>query len=355
MDPFHRRDFLRVAGVAGLAGTAKSAAAQAKIVPAPLGAGIIGTIHSHALGHLQSIRRSSLYNFVAAAEPDPNLLAKAKQDSRWAGVTWVSVEELLADQRIQMICVETDPLDSLPYALRSIEAGKHTKIDKPPGADLKALQHIFAEAERRHLLVQMGYVYRYNPAFRLAFQAIREGWLGPIRSLTCQMNDTQTAESRKRLDRYDGGLLYEICCHMIDALIWLMGEPKRVSSVLRHTEQFDDKLEDDVLAMFEFEPAVAVVKSHTRNGERYFYIFGEEGSVQIDSPDRPRVRLALSKPQGGYASGVQEVPVGRAVRYLPDIDDLSQAIAERRGIQHFTPEHDLLVQRMLLRACGLDI
>jgi hypothetical protein len=51
-----------------------------------------------------------------------------------------------------MICVETDPLDSLPYALRSIQAGKHTKIDKPPGADLNALQRIFAEAERRRLL-----------------------------------------------------------------------------------------------------------------------------------------------------------------------------------------------------------
>jgi hypothetical protein len=37
------------------------------------------------------------------------------------------------------------------------------------------------------------------------------------------------------------------------------------------------------------------------------------------------------------------------------MDDLAQAIAERRGIQYFTPEHDLLVQRMLLRACGLDV
>jgi predicted dehydrogenase len=289
------------------------------------------------------------------AEPDADLLAEARRNPRWDGVTWVSVEELLGDRRIQMVCVETDPLDSLPYALRSIEAGKHTKIDKPPGIDLKALQNVFTEAERRHVLVQMGYVYRYNPAFRLAFQAIREGWLGPVRSLVCQMNDTQTPVSRKRLDRYPGGLLYEICCHMIDPLIWLMGEPKRVSSVLRHTEQADDELEDDVQAMFEFDPAVAVVKSHTRDGERYFYIFGQEGSLQIDSPDRPRVRLALSNPHGQFSTGVQEVPVGPAVRYLHDLDDLAQAIRERKRIEHFTPEHDLLVHRMLLRACGLDV
>lgn len=324
-------------------------------MPERLGAGIIGTVHSHAVGHLEAIRASANYSFIAAAEPNAELLARAKQNQRWKDVTWVGVDELLADKRIHLVCIETDPLESLPYAMRSIEAGKHTKIDKPPGVDLAALRKIFAAAERRHLLVQMGYIFRYNPAFRLAQQALREEWLGPVRSLVCQMNDAQTAESRRRLDRYPGGLLYEICCHMIDAVIWLMGEPKRVSSVLRHTEAFDDKLEDDVLAMFEFDPAVAVVKSHTRDGARYFHIFGQEGSLQIDSPDRPQVRLALSKPHGSFSAGVHQVPVGDSPRYLPDLDDLAQAVRERRGIQYFTPQHDLLVQQMLLRAYGEDV
>jgi len=325
-------------------------------MPDKLGAGILGTVHSHALGHLQAIRRSENYEFIAAAEPHPRHLAERKKDERWKGVTWVSVEELLSDDRIQVICVETDPLEVLEYGLRSIEAGKHTKLDKPPGIDLQALEHIFHEAERRHLHVQMGYVYRYNPAFRLAHRAIREGWLGPVRSLACQMNDTQTAESRKRLDRYPGGLFYEICCHMLDAVIWLMGEPKRISSVLRHTGMsFDDELEDDVLALLEFDPALAVIKSHTRNGERYFYVFGQEGSVQIDSPDRPKVRLALSKPHGEYSAGVHNVAAGEAIRYLHDLDALAEAIRTHTSIEYFTPEHDLLVQRTLLRACGAGV
>jgi predicted dehydrogenase len=325
-------------------------------MPEKLGAGMIGTVHSHAVGHLQAIRRSPHYDFIAAAEPNAELLAAAQQSPRWEGVTWVSVDELLADRRIQVVCVETDPLEALGYALRSVEAGKHTKIDKPPGVDLKALQNIYAEAERRHLLVQMGYVFRYNPAFRLAHQAIRENWLGPIRSLVCQMNDTQDAESRRRLDRYPGGLFYEICCHMVDPLIWLMGEPKRVSSVLRHTEmQFQDELEDDVLALYEFDTALAIVKSHTRDGERYFHIYGQEGSIQIDNPDRPKVRMVLSKPHGQFAAGFQDVPVGPSPRYIHDLNDLAQAINERRGVEFFTPQHDLLVQRILLRTCGVDV
>ncbi len=338
---------------AALAGLAAPAAAQSN--KETLGAAIIGTAHSHALGHLEAIRDSENYHFVAAAEPDPALLEKARANPRWQGVRWTSVEDILSDGEVQMVCVETDPLDVLPYSLASVRAGKHTKIDKAPGVNLDLLRRIYREAQDRSVVVQIGYVYRYNPAFRLARRAIEGGWLGPVRSVLCQMNDTQTPESRRRLDRYPGGQMYEICCHMIDALIWLMGPPKRVSSVLRQTKPQQDGMEDDVVGTFEFDPAVATVKSHTRNGDRYFYIFGEKGSIQIDSPDRPEVRLSLSEPNGEFPSGTRSVPVGPSRRYLPDMDDLAGAIREGRWVEHFTPEHDLAVQRALLQACGMGV
>ncbi|MCY4585438.1 MAG: Gfo/Idh/MocA family oxidoreductase [Bryobacterales bacterium] len=321
----------------------------------PFGAGIIGTAHSHAVGHMTAIHESNNYRFVAAAEPNPELLGRARRSGRWEGVTWMSVDELLARPEIRMVCIETDPLESLDWALRSIEAGKHTKIDKPPGVDYSLLEKVFDEAERRHLLIQMGYVYRYNPAFRLAHRAIREGWLGSVRSVICQMNDRLSAAGRRRLDRYPGGQMFEICCHMIDPLVWFLGEPIRVSPTLRHSDPVDDELEDDVMAAFEFDLELAIVKSNTHNGERYFYIFGQEGSIRIDSPDRPEVRLALSKPHGKYAAGVHNVSVGLSRRYLPDMDDLAVAIRERRHVRYFTPEHDLAVQRTLLRACGVEV
>ena len=331
------------------------AAATAADASGPLGAAIIGTAHSHALGHLEAIRESQNYRLVAASEPDPELLEKARANPRWQGVRWISVDEVLSDDEIQVVCVETDPLDALAYALASVRAGKHTKIDKPPGVNFDLLQRIYREAQDEGLVVQIGYVYRYNPAFRLAYRAIRGGWLGPVRSVLCQMNDMQSAEGRRRLDRYPGGQMYEICCHMIDALIWLMGPPARVSPVVRRTKPRQDQMEDDVLATFEFDPAVATVKSHTRDGDRYFYVFGERGSVQIDDPDRPRVRLSLSEPNAQFPSGTRGVPVGPSKRYLPDLDDLAGAIREKRWVEHFTPEHDIAVQRALLQACGMGV
>ncbi len=348
MRPITRRKAMATA-IAGVA-SATQVSAQKQ-----LGAAIVGTSHSHALGHLESIRDSQNYHFVAAAEPNSKLLEQARANPRWAGVRWATVEEILADETVDVVCVEMDPFDALPYSLAAVRAGKHTKIDKPPGVNLGLLERIYSEARSRNVVVQIGYVYRYNPAFRLARRALDERWLGPIRSASCQMNDMQTPESRKRLDRYPGGQMYEICCHMIDALIWLMGPPHRVSSVLRQSKPGQDQFEDDVIGTFEFDSAVATVKSHTRDGERHFYLFGECGSIQIDDPDRPRVRLVLSEPHGGFRAGSQEVDVGPSRRYLPDFDDLAGAIREQRWVEHFTPEHDLAVQRALLQACGMGV
>ena len=343
-----RRDALGAA----LSGFAAVPAARGT---ARLKAAIIGTAHSHSIGHMEAIRESQNYDFVSVAEPHADLLGKAQADPRWKGVRWTTVDDILSDDSISVVCVETDPLEALPYSLDCVLAGKHTKIDKPPGVNIDLLRRILQEARERSLVVQIGYVYRYNPAFRLAHSALAEGWLGPVRSILCQMNDMLSPEGRRRLDRYPGGQMYEICCHMIDALIWLMGEPKRVSSILRRTNPQTDQVEDDVLGTFEFEQAVATVKSHARDGERYFYIFGERGSIQIDDPDRPRVRLTLSEPHGGFEAGTNEVPVGPSRRYLPDLDDLAGAIREGRWVEHFTAEHDLAVQRALLQACGMGV
>ncbi len=357
MSRIPRRQFLSRSFSGAVAASSLGIATLAK-PPAghdPIGAALIGTTHPHALGHRKAIERSQNYTLLGVAEPNPDLLKRAKKDSRWDGVTWMELDGLLAEKRVQMVCVETDPLESLTYSRMAIEANKHTKIDKPPGADFKALRQILDDAQRRKLLIQMGYVYRYNPAFRLTHRALQEDWLGPIRSVACQMNDTLSPEGRRRLDTYPGGQMFEICGHMIDALIWLLGKPARVSPVLRHSDPVPDKLEDDVLAMFEFEPAVAVVKSHTRDGNRYFYIFGEKGSILIDSPDRPRMRMVLSSNQGDFLAGAQEVSLGSSERYLPDLDDLAGAIREGRQVKFFTPEHDLNVHKALLTASGLSV
>jgi len=112
-------------------------------MPDPLGAGIIGTVHSHAVGNREAIRGSANYSFIAAAEPNAELLARAKLNQRWKDVTWVGVDELLADKRIQLVCIETDPLESLPTRRarsRPASTPKSTSPRRRPGSSAKDLR-----------------------------------------------------------------------------------------------------------------------------------------------------------------------------------------------------------------------
>ena len=39
-----------------------------------IGAGIIGTLHAHAVGHLKALRVSEVFELIAVAEPNEELL-----------------------------------------------------------------------------------------------------------------------------------------------------------------------------------------------------------------------------------------------------------------------------------------
>ena len=95
------------------------------------GAALIGSAHS--LGYLEAIRESDNYNFVGVAERHPDRLESAQANPRWDGVRWASVNDILSDDSIEVVCVETDPLESLAFSLDCIRAGKHAKVAKPPG------------------------------------------------------------------------------------------------------------------------------------------------------------------------------------------------------------------------------
>ena len=68
----------------------------------------------------------------------------------------------------------------MPTGMRCIDAGLHIHLDKPPGKSIKDLKKLCEKAKQKNLTVQMGYMFRYNPAFQFCLKALREGWLGDI-------------------------------------------------------------------------------------------------------------------------------------------------------------------------------
>ena len=360
MKGIDRRRFLATASLAATAGLLPSDTAM----PAPptgekrmkIRIGQIGTGHAHASGKMASMRRSPDFEVVGVAEPDARRRTRAQRSAVYKGVAWMTEEELLEAEGLKAVAVETEVCDLLATAARCVAAGKHIHLDKPAGEALPQFKKVLHAATRQGLTVQMGYMFRYNPAFQLAFQAVREGWLGEVFSVHTVISKAIDARRRKPLAKYRGGSMFELGCHVIDAVVSVLGRPSRVVPYARHSGRYKDELLDNMLAVFEYPRATATVRSaliEVDGGRRrQFVVCGDRGTVDIRPLEPPHVRLTLARPRGKFNKGTQDVPVPSLPRYDADFADLAKVIRGEKK-SDFPPTHDLAVQEAVLLASGL--
>jgi predicted dehydrogenase len=317
--------------------------------------GQIGVGHGHA-GKLAVFRRSDDYEVVGIAEPDPALRRRAETLAPFKGVPWMTPEQLLNVPGLQAVLVETRVRDLLRTAEACVAAGKHVHLDKPAGESLPQLRRLLEAAARRKLLVQLGYMYRYNPAVVLLRQFLKEGWLGEPFEAGAVMSKVVAPNERRQLAEYPGGILFELGCHVIDLVVGLLGKPQEVHPFPRRSARRDDGLQDNMLAVLTYPRATATVKSSALEVEgferRHLVVCGSEGTFHTQPLDNPSARVALSADRGKYHKGYQDVRFPKYERYVDDAADMARIIRGEKE-PDFTSAHDLAVQETLLKACGL--
>jgi len=364
-----RREFLSRsseiagAGVLGLAASPvllKSNIARAANPDKRIKIGQVGTSHPHARGKMEALRKLGReYEVVGIVEPDWKNRTAAKNRDAYKDLKWMTEEQLFNTKGLQAVAVETEMCDLVSTAMRCVNAGMHIHLDKPPGESLSAFKELLDEATRRGLNVQLGYMFRNNPAFQFCFKAVREGWLGDVFEVHGVISKTISARSRKKLSQYAGGTMYNLGCHLIDALITVLGKPEKVTAYVRRTRPQQDNLADNQLAVFEYAEATATIRSAVMEVEggkrRQFVVCGDQGTVDIRPLETPRLQLALSGARGEYKKGYQEVKLAAMPgRYDDQLIEFARII--RGEIKSdYTPAHDLAVHEAVLRASGLAL
>jgi len=324
-----------------------SAEAKAKIK-----VGQIGTTHAHA-SKLAVYRASPEYDVVGVVEPNEAARKAAESQAAFRGVKWLAKDELLGTPGLQAVLIETPVRDLLANAEACVNAGLHVHIDKPAGASLPHFERILATAAKKKLLVQMGYMYRYNPGIVMLREFLRNGWLGEVFEVHAVMSKVVDPASRKRLAEFRGGIFFELGCHILDLVIAILGKPNAVSQFNRHSATNDD-LMDNMLAVLSYPKAIATVKStaiEVNGGDRrHLVVCGTEGTFHIQPLDNPSARVSLLKPRGTLKAGANDVKFPKYERYVDDAADMAKIIRGEKATD-FPYDHDRLVQDVLLAAC----
>ncbi len=316
--------------------------------------GQIGVGHAHA-SKMAVYRQSEDWEVVGVAESDAGLRRQAEADPIYRGLKFMTKEELLNTPGLQVVGVETRVRDLLNTAEECIAAGKHVHLDKPAGESLPQFKRLLDEAAKKHLVVQMGYMFRYSPAVLLLREFLKNGWLGELHEVHTLMSKVSSNGDRKTMAEYPGGIMFELACHVIDLVISTLGKPDKVHSFARKSGPQDDKLLDNMLAVFEYPKAIASVKAsciEVDGGDRrHFVVCGSQGTFHIQPLDAPSVRFTLNQPRGKYGKGYQDVRFGNFPRYVGDAADLAKIVRNEKAAD-YSYDHDLIVQETVLKASG---
>ena len=320
----------------------------------------IGIGHNHGAQKMRAVRKfPELFEVVGYAEENERWVEKRGNNPEYEGIERISVEEAI--ERADAILVECDVWDLTKYAKMCIDAGKHIHMDKPASGTLEEYKDLLDTAKAKELVVQLGYMYRYNPAVIDCLERIKRGELGEIYSINAEMSTYHGVEYKRWLTNFGGGIMYILGSHLVDLIVYILGEPERITAFLKHTGLDGVDFEDNNLAVLEYEKALArvFVSSVEVNGfgRRQLVVSGSLGTMNICPIEKP-LRVTYSDTVIAAGATYQEKKID--LSYVDNTDDgryddmmrdfYCYIVGEKKN--PFTYDHDYAVQRVLSEIVG---
>ena len=321
--------------------------------------GQIGIGHNHGEAKMKAARKfPELFEIVGYAEENERWIEKRGALAGYEGLPRMSVEEII--EKSDAVLIESDVWDLTKYAKMCVDAGKHIHMDKPASGTLEEYKCVLDTAKANDLVFQLGYMYRYNPAVLKCFEHIKNGDLGEIYSINAEMSTFHRPDYKKWLTNFGGGIMYILGSHLVDLIVYILGEPSKITSFMKHTGLDGVDFEDNNLAVLEYDKALAriFVSSVEVNGygRRQLVVSGSRGTVNICPLERP-IKMTYADTEivdSPWATAYEDVfieDVPGACRYDEMMKDFYAYIKGTKQ-NPFTYDHDYLVQKVLNEIVG---
>ena len=330
----------------------------------PLRLAMLGMWHTHADGMVRQIaEHPKEFTLVGFYDRESEVIKRRiKQwEPRIGKLRVFDKPEALLKEPIDAVVVEGRVSDNVRLARLALETGKPVLLEKPAGDDFDAFRRLIDQAQKKHLHVQMIYLFRYMSAVQEMLTRVRKNELGRIYHYRARLPKDLTLYKSyvEELSIYKGGMFFEMAGHVIDMMIAMLGTPRRITPFLAHHHQ--EKPEgfiDNGVAIFEYPNAWASVEVPALEiapRSRRLEVFGTEGAIVI--PQLGSGHLANKKIQTieifrlGQADW-QTLNLDAQTLQIRDLREFAAVVAGKKR-PDFSTDHDLTVQETLLRASGM--
>lgn len=279
-------------------------------------------------------------------------------------------EDVLADESIELVVVNTPNFTHYQFAKEALNAGKHVLIEKPLAVLRREAEDLFSLAYRKNLKVMAYQNRRFDSDFMAVKEVLESGVLGKV------------VEAHFRFDRYrneispkffkeeaiaGAGILYDLGAHVLDQAISLFGSPDDFEKVYSCNRK-DSLVDDYAQVHLKYKTGLNVyitVNMLVVDEPPAYSIYGTKGTFLKYRTDQQEIQLLAGiKPTDAEYGAEKEGSEGRLSyideagqkrvksvslrkgNYMLLFDEVYKTI--RNGDEYFIKQSDVLTQLGLL-------
>ena len=218
----------------------------------------------------------------ALCDLDPEL--RGRYASRYPNARMhSSFDDLLADDAVEAIVVATPVPTHFDLARRTLSAGKHVLVEKPPAMRAAEIDELVAIAAERDLVLMPGHLLLYHPGIRKLKQLIDDGELGDV---LCVYGNRQNLG----IVRTNENALWSLGVHDLSVVLYLLDEEPEVC--VAHGRDFLTEGVEDVVFCYLRFPSGKIAHMHLSwldpHKMRRITVVGREKMVVFDDMELER-------------------------------------------------------------------
>jgi myo-inositol 2-dehydrogenase/D-chiro-inositol 1-dehydrogenase/scyllo-inositol 2-dehydrogenase (NAD+) len=295
-----------------------------------IGAGRVGRNHSQAITrHVPAAR------IVALVDPMEAVREETAADFG-IDMQFDNLEMALEKSDFDAVVITTPTPTHLPLAALAAEHGKHVFLEKPMALNIEECDKILAVVEKNRVLLQLGFMRRFDPEFVAAAARIEAGEIGEPMMIKSNTHGPGLPPAWARDLRSSNGMLAEVNSHDWDTVRWLMSSNyERVYTEVANFKGAANNVDtpnfyDNALVNIKMENGgLGLISGVCPCGYGYdarVEIIGEKGIMQIGELKGQAVVVCTNRDQGLITPVMRTWPQRFAWGYIYELEHFAHCL-----------------------------
>ncbi|KOF58180.1 MULTISPECIES: Gfo/Idh/MocA family protein [Clostridium] len=243
---------------------------------------------------------------------------------------YVSYEEMLKDENIDIVYISTPHSNHYEYIMKSLKNNKHVFCEKAITVNGKQLKEITDLANEKNLVVREAMTIYHMPLYKKLRELIDAGKIGKIKMIQVSFGSLKEYDVNNRFFSKDlaGGALLDIGTYALSfTRYFLSSQPQEILTTVNKFETGVDEQSGIILKNADNEMAVISLTMRAKQPKKGV-VAGELGYITVDN--FPRADKATITYPDGKVEIIEAGDTSKALIY--EVEDMNNYVSNKRNM-----------------------